>query len=269
MQSPPPPPRPSVWAALPQALRHVAGVVVVGMGLAPLFTAWTPGSRLFSPDFAANIVNALNLTRVGSVSAPTPAAPTAPPRPLPRIGVVAGHNGPQNDPGAVCPDGLTEAGVNRDLATRVQAGLEANGFQVDLLDEFDPRLEGYQALALVSIHNDSCNYINEQATGFKVARAIDSGVPESADRLVACLIDRYAKQTGLLFHKHSITLDMTEYHSFYEINETTPAVIIETGFLNLDRKILTEEPYRVAQGVIDGILCYLLNQPLSPTQPAP
>jgi len=63
--------------------------------------------------------------------------------------LVAGHQG--NDSGAVCLDGLTEATVNLDIAMRVKAGLEANGFQVDLLDEFDPRLEGDQALAVFNV----------------------------------------------------------------------------------------------------------------------
>ena len=254
-------------AALTQALRHVGMVVLVGMVLATVFTAWTPGN-LLPGGIVSGTASAFNLQRVASVSTPMPAqTPTAPPSGAARIGIVAGHSGPQNDPGAVCPDGLTEASVNYDIATRVKAGLEANGFQVDLLTEFDDRLVGYKALAVVSIHNDSCDYINDQATGFKVARAIDSGVPEKADRLVACLVDRYPRQTGLPFHRNSITPDMTQYHSYHELDKDTPAAIIETGFLNLDRRILTEEPYRVAQGVIDGILCYVLNQPIS--TPAP
>ena len=61
---------------------------------------------------------------------------------------------------------------------------------------------------------------------------------------------------------------MTNYHTFYEVKGTTPVAIIETGFLNLDRKLLTEEPYKVAQGVIDGILCYITNQPV-PATPTP
>ena len=261
-----PPTNSSLTTALTQALRHVGVVVLVGAVLATVFTAWTPGN-LLPGDLVSGIANAFDVQRIGSVSTPTLPAPTAPPSAAPRIGIVAGHSGPQNDPGAVCPDGLTEASVNLDVAMRVKAGLEANGFPVDLLTEFDDRLVGYKALAIVSIHNDSCDYINEQATGFKAARAIDSGVPEKADRLVACLIDRYPKQTGLPFHRNSITPDMTQYHSYHELDKDTPAAIIETGFLNLDRRLLTEEPYRVAQGVIDGILCYMLNQPVSTPSP--
>ncbi len=257
VRDPYPVPRPTLGDLFPQALRHVGVVVGVGMALATVFTAWTPGALLPS-DVAAQIASALAFSRVNSVSTPVP--PTVDARPRPRLGVVAGHKG--NDSGAVCPDGLTEAQVNLDIATRVQAGLEANGFQVDVLDEFDQRLEGYQALAVVSIHNDSCDYINAEATGFKVAGAVDSGSPDKSQRLVACLIDRYAKQTGLTFHAGSVTLDMTQYHSFYEVNASTPIAIIETGFLNLDRHILTDESYKVAQGVIDGILCYLLNEPV-------
>lgn len=256
--------------AFAQALRYVVVVVVVGMATATVFTAWTPGTSLLPPDLAAQLAGALNVSRVSSLSTPTPAVAgtaVAVDPSLPRLGIVAGHSGPQNDPGAVCPDGLTEVAVNLDLATRVKAGLEASGFQVDLLEEYDQRLEGYRALAVVSIHNDSCAVIQADppATGFKVAGALEGGAPDKATRLVACLVDRYPKQTGLPFHAGSVTRDMTQYHTFYEVHASTPVAIIETGFLNLDRRILTEEPYRVAQGVIDGILCYLLNEPVPPT----
>jgi len=242
--------------------------MAVGVILATVFTAWTPSSLL--PNAVAEEIAAVLATSAGPQSTATalPVVATLEPS-KPKIGIVAGHNGPQGDPGAVCPNGVTEAMVNHDIASRVQAGLEANGFAVDLLDEFDSRLEGYQALAVVSIHNDSCAYINEFATGYKVAGALDTGAPDEATRLVACLTDRYAARTGLSFHANTITSDMTSYHTFYEVNAATPIAIIETGFLNLDYKLLTEEPQRVAQGVIEGILCYVLNEPVGPTATPP
>ena len=121
-------------------------------------------------------------------------------------------------------------------------------------------------MALVSIHNDSCEYINDQATGFKVAGAPVSPQPEKTSRLVACLTDRYQRTTGMAYHYHTLTRDMTEYHAFGEIDPNTPAAIIETGFLNLDREILTNQTDKVAKGVTDGILCYIRNEDI-PTQP--
>jgi N-acetylmuramoyl-L-alanine amidase len=259
-------PKIPVGTILVDAIRYIALVVLVGMALATVFTTWTPNAKLSGllsgfPNLSTPVAvvesTAVVLTPTATVEASAP-----------RIGLVAGHKGNNGDPGAVCADGLTEASINLDVANRVKAGLEASHFQVDLLDEFDPRLEGYDALAVISIHNDSCAYINPQATGFKVAGALNGGARDKSEKLVACLIDRYPRQTGLQYHARSVTPDMTNYHSFYEVKPTTPVAIIETGFLNLDREILTQRPYQVAQGVIDGILCYALNQPVSPTPSA-
>ena len=179
------------------------------------------------------------------------------------VGIVAGHRG--NDPGAVCPDGLTEASVNLKIATLVRQELIAQGYDVDLLEEFDSKLDGYQAAVLVSIHNDSCLYVNDEASGFKVASAESTTDPEKASHLTACLVDRYGKDTGLRFDYYSITPDMTQYHAFNEISSTTPSAIIETGFLNLDRQILTQHTDIIAKGVTDGILCFLKNEVVQPT----
>jgi N-acetylmuramoyl-L-alanine amidase len=59
---------------------------------------------------------------------------------------------------------------------------------------------------------------------------------------------------------------MSTYHSFEEINGGTPSVVIETGFLNLDRELLTKTPEKPAQGIVDGIMCYIRNQPISSDQ---
>ena len=232
---------------------------VLGLGIvvATLFTSLTPASVLMT---------SLSEAFTGQQNVFEPAMPnefpTPTPRPRPLLGLVAGHWG--NDPGSVCDDGLTEAEVNLTIASIVKDQLVAAGFDVDVLKEFDPRLKGYRSIALVSIHADSCDYYNDQATGFKVAAAIGSGEASRSERLAGCISNRYATATGMTFHSTSITLDMTSYHAFDEIHHETPAVIVETGFLNLDRQLLTRHPEQVAQGITDGILCFINNENITP-----
>lgn len=231
----------------------------VAFVLATLFTAWAPASLLPS-DLTKKLSEALAPGQTPSPSYPTPTS-----RPKPLLGIVVGHWADTNDPGAVCSDGLTEFQVNQAVATLVKNNLADEGFDVDLLKEFDPRLSGYKALALISIHADSCEYVNDQATGFKVAAALSTVYPEKTARLTSCLRNRYIEDTGMLFHGNSVTADMSSYHAFDEINQDTPAVIIEIGFLNLDRQMLTQHQDKVAKGITDGILCYVRNEDISST----
>ena len=85
-----------------------------------------------------------------------------------------------------------------------------------------------------------------------------------ANRLEACMKDRYQKITGMPLHD-SVTNDMTFYHAFNEIDPNTPAAIIETGFLNLDFDMLTKNTGVVATGVADGIICFVNNENILPT----
>lgn len=233
------------------AWKALSSVFSVALVVATLFTLWTP-ANLFSNALLENMFQAVK---------PPPSQeilPTITPSPRPKIGIVAGHWG--NDSGAICADGLTEHDVNLKIATMVQNILTKEGYDVELLKEFDPRLTEYKALALISIHNDSCDYINPEATGFKVAAATSSLFPEKSTRLTNCLTQRYQAITGLTFHYNTVTNDMTEYHAFNEIHKDTTAAIIETGFLNLDREILTKKTDLVAQGVAAGILCFVRNE---------
>jgi N-acetylmuramoyl-L-alanine amidase len=241
-------------------VRALQSTLAVAVLLATLFTA-LPSRGLVSGDF---------YDRLSLILTPRPVdnGVLLAPQPQLRIGIVAGHTG--NDSGAVCVDGngevtLTEVDVNLEIAAIVQQKLIERGFQVDLLREFDTRLNGYRALAVVSIHNDSCEYINDQATGFKVAAALNTPDLNRANRLTACLVDRYKAMTGLTFHAGSITPDMRENHAFREIDPTTVAAIIETGFLNLDRELLTKQTDRVAAGVVDGIICFANNENVAAT----
>ncbi len=171
----------------------------------------------------------------------------------PLVGVVSGHKG--YDPGAVCPDGMSEVEINHAIAVEVVSLLNRRGVQADLLEEFDDRLTDYQSDALVSIHSDSCNIPG--ASGFKVARVTDSAIPEAEDQLVTCLQQEYAAYTGLSHHPASITDGMTGYHAFSEITPHTPGAIIEAGFMLDDRYLLQYKPKIVARGIAAGILCFL------------
>lgn len=234
-------------------IKIICGIAFI---LATLYSMWTPGVSVSTSswgdiDFSSNpVVEAENITQNSS-----------PQKKI--IGLVAGHW--ENDSGAVCSDGLTEKDVNLEIATLVQKLLISEGYEVDLLREFDQKLEGYQASALISIHADSCDYINELATGFKVAQALAKTSPERSARLASCLRKRYADATGLELHSTSITEDMTSYHAFDEINEKTPAVIIETGFLNLDRQLLTQNSDTAATGIVSGVKCFINNESISAT----
>jgi N-acetylmuramoyl-L-alanine amidase len=164
--------------------------------------------------------------------------------------------------GAACDDGLTELSINQDIALRVKTLLERQGYVVDLLEEYDSRLNGYKAMAVVSLHTDSCQFIDDNATGFKVAASQAGKSADTSQVLAGCLINRYAARTGLKNHPGSITWDMTGYHSFSEVAADTPAVIIEMGFLYLDRNFLTQHADQAAQGVADGILCFTRSEPV-------
>jgi N-acetylmuramoyl-L-alanine amidase len=257
-------PRQNTSPTARKAMRQIGITLGVSVVLATLFTAWTPAS--LNPGELANQM--ARLFEAGSPeeqNTPPQLPTTTGGEPL-RIGIVIGHSGLNpdtgvEDPGSICADGLTEITVNQNIGERVVRALDAAGYQVDTFEEFDSRLFEYRAVALVSIHADSCIPINDQATGFKVASASDTVIPDRAQRLADCLVDRYARATGLYFHVGSITRDMTEYHTFREIHGQTPAAIIETGFLYLDRDFLTSSPEVAARGIADGILCYVNNEP--------
>lgn len=230
--------------------------------IATIFTLWTPGS-LVASSLEARMAEALESGLVEEI-----VETTLDPEEIARsnkIGIVAGHYG-ANDPGAVCPNGATEVSFNLEIATLVQKALADLGYEVDLLEEFDTRLDGYQAALVVSIHLDSCQYINDLATGYKVAGAISNQDYSASQRLTACLSQRYGEITGLPYHAGSVTDDMTYYHAFNEIAAETNAAIIEAGFLNQDYQYITEQTDQIAEGIVAGILCFLNGESPQSTQ---
>jgi N-acetylmuramoyl-L-alanine amidase len=235
----------------------LAAAIGVAIIVATMFTFWSdPGLLPFTLGQSG-----IPLSSGPQATQTAISQGTATPRSRPLVGIVVGHwDDNSGDQGAVCSDiSLTEFQVNQQVAALVRDQLIARDIDVDMLREFDPKLNGYQASAVISIHADSCDYINDEATGFKVSAAMSNPRPQLSQRLTACLRQRYAQSTGMQLH-NSLTADMTSYHAFDEINENTTAAIIEVGFLNLDREMLTQRTDRVAQGIIDGLLCYLNNE---------
>jgi N-acetylmuramoyl-L-alanine amidase len=240
-------------------------VISAAFIVATLFTVWSPTS-LVSKSLEERMSEALVAAEINTESQVN-ADITPDPLTAKRIGLVVGHQG--NDSGAVCPDGLTEVEINSKIATYVQQRMIGLGYEVVLFDEFDERLNNFQGATLLSIHADSCDYINDMATGFKVAAALSASKFDNSTHLVNCISERYAQTTGMIFHYQSITNDMSYYHVFDEIDPQTTAAIIETGFMNLDKQMLTDKAELLAEGIVGGLLCYLNNEPIQQPQTTP
>ena len=248
-----------------QVLRNNVSILFLVVSMGGMLAVF----RYFNPDsanppaeptsaFSASTLVEVQTKSTGTAIIASGESPTAEPPILEpaveRIGIIAGHRG--YDSGTVCSDGLTEVEVTGSIAETVASMLRESGEEVETLNEFDQRLDGYEAKVLVSIHIDSCDYINDLASGFKIS---GSGFTDSTE-LSICVQEAYSQATGLSYHPNSITPEMAGYHVFRKIGSTTPAIIIEMGFLNLDREVLTERSDDVAQGLHDGIMCFLDGQ---------
>ena len=236
----------------------IAFLVVSGLLMLAVFFYFNPES---SESVTVTPTNYLESPVVVEEPAPTSAADpesgsTPTEQPIPEtpsnlVGIIAGHRG--YDSGTVCEDGLTEVQITSELSEKIASLLRSEGLDVETLNEFDPRIDEYEAVALIAIHVDSCDYINDLASGFKIS---GSSYTDSSE-LSTCVQEAYGKATHLKYHPNTITPEMAGYHAFRKIDSQTPAIIIEAGFLNLDREILTDGMDVVARGIYDGIMCYV------------
>ncbi len=153
--------------------------------------------------------------------------------------------------------GHAEVDVNLDIARRVAALLEDRGVVVDLLPATVP--VDYDADAFVAIHADGS--ASAGARGFKIATPWRAS--RAAQQLLDALTAEYATATGLPWDD-AITFNMRGYYAFnyrrhdHTVAKTTPAVIIEMGFLTsaADRAVLIDRPNQVAAGIARGIARY-------------
>lgn len=242
---------------------RTAIITLIAALLASTIFTWFTDPEFFKQKVVTHIQVA-DSTSIAALVPLTPTVIAVTPNWARRIGIVSGHRGPENDPGAVCPDGLTEREINFGVAQLVVRGLRDRGYSVDLLDEFDPRLVGYQASALVSIHANDCSDYGEYVSGYLVARASARPSGGLDDTLAECVAREY-EPTADIPRLYSLTIDMTDYHTFREIHALTPAAILELGFMKDDRELLTTQQPRLAEGIVAGILCFLNGE--SPSQP--
>lgn len=251
------PPSPAARTGL-QMVRTFLLALAAAILVSTIFSLWTRPT--FLPDNFRAGLNQVQATQHLFNIQPSPLPTDIPDI---KIGIVAGHSGPpqdetfSEDPGAVCADGLTELSINTGVARQVVAALQRDGYEVEMLEEFDPRLKNYRANALISIHTNDCSNYGAVATGYNAAAAAARQTTRGADeRLLDCLISQYGATTGLPRH-YGITIDMTAYHTFSEVSSDTPTAIIELGYMLNDRVILTSRQDLLAQGVANGIRCFL------------
>jgi hypothetical protein len=232
--------------------------------------AWPGGDPAFAAFSRGQVA-----APAASIEAAPPAAPVASieaaPPVVPRVNVAiqVGHwkenelpdalarlRGPTGTSGG----GRTEVSVNLDIAQRVAAQLRAAGRTVEILPATVPT--GYEADLFIALHADGNS--SGVARGYKVSTRWTSAVAALAATLVDSLDSAYGSVTGLP-HDSSITRAMRGYYAYstyrgeaYRLGGTTPAAIIEMGFMSnaADRAVMFNRPNTVAAGIVAGIERY-------------
>ena len=233
-------------------------IVLLSTGLVATLLTFFTNPESINPA----VVQGLELVEAdlfAKAGAAVTATPVATPKWNYRIGIISGHRG--SDSGAICSgEGgrvlLREVDINFSVATRVLANLKAENYTVDLLDESDPRLDNYQADALVSIHANTCLDFGELVTGYIIAKP-ESRPDHGPDAFLReCVALNYGALVPLQ-RSYNLTDDMTNYHVWRKIHPLTPGVILEMGYMLADQEILTTQHDLLAHAITNGIRCFL------------
>jgi N-acetylmuramoyl-L-alanine amidase len=230
-------------------LRLVQTVISTAVVTATLFTLWNPHSLFASQSIVAFLPTPVNVDQNGVI-----------PQSTAHVGIQIGHY--KHDEGNTCPDGIKEVDVDYIIANKVDLLLTSAGIKVDMLDEYDLQLINYKADALVAIHTGSCTDLSAAVSGFKIENSLKSGNVDKTNALATCLAEQYQKNTALTFGYQVVSEEDPANHTFMDINPQTPAVLIESGSLAVDRGIIIDSSDRAANGITAGILCFLKNEKL-------
>ena len=156
--------------------------------------------------------------------------------------------------------GRTESQVTLDIAQRVARILRGKGLAVEVLPATIPT--GYKADLFISLHADGNNSAGPR--GYKVSTRWRSEVAALDALLVQSIEEGYGAVTKMP-QDGSITRAMRGYYAYstyrgeeYRLGETTPAAILEMGFMSnpTDRAIMFDNPDLVARGVVAGVENY-------------
>jgi hypothetical protein len=238
---------------------------------------------LAAPPLPATVAPTPAPTPIPTQAAPVPAtAPKPSPAPVSpissskpalaqfRVGIQAGHWKEAELPEELASlrkstgaagNGWREADINLAVANRVAEALRGGGIQVDVLPATVPA--GYKADAFLALHGDAS--ANTTFSGYKMARARWSKIPQVDDALIQAVSAEYQATTGLGWHASTITENMRQYYAFnwpalsHAVAPTTTAAILEMGFLTTasDRDLLLGQQDRVATGIANGIIRFL------------
>lgn len=253
--APPPPPLASVAPSAPTPPTHTPSSTPTG----------TPAPGLAPTDTLPPLPTGTPALSPAPTDEPTPTA--RPAGVALRVGIQAGHWLSNELPDELArlrsssganAAGYAEAQVNLDIARRVVALLESDGVVVDLLPATVP--PAYDADVFVALHADGSS--NGGARGFKLATPWRTS--PASQHLLDALTAEYAAATGLP-QDNAVTFNMRGYYAFsyrrhrHAIAKTTPAVIVEMGFLTsaADRTLLIGQPDTIAVGIANGIVRYL------------
>ena len=229
--------------------RGIQSVISVSILIATLLTLWNPRKVFVTP-------NLVNLFQSGKIFKSYDTDQLNYDGNF-RIGILAGHW--QNSPGEVCADGVIEADINHDIASRVKLNLEETMYKVDLFQEFDLDFLNYEADALVAVYSGSCLESPPPPSGFKIGTSLTTENTEEVNNLAVCLGENYQNHTDLPFTYEIINPDHPSFHIFRDIHPDTPAVLIEIGTLSTDRDLIINRSNSIAEGISAGIRCYVEN----------
>ena len=223
-------------------MRGVQMIVSVAVLMATLFTLWNPRSVFRTPSLSEMLAQQTSETSL-RVSQDR------------QIGLLAGYW--RSERGKVCADGVREEQITLAVAERTAVLLNTAGYQVDIFEENDVDLLNYKGVALVAIYAGECGNPPASLSGFLIATELKPAFPDKSNTLAVCMAEKYANTTGLSFSYQIIPPDQPLSALFRQVDPTTPTLMIQIGALGADRELLTEQTQKVAQGIFNGLFCYI------------